>query len=267
MSGAWGWLDHVLLGIIDRPAAAVSLHVVTLLIAAGVGAAHALGPGHGKALVGAYLAGAHGRARDAVGLGAVVALMHTGSVLVLGLVLHRTQRLPFGDDLVPVLGVVTGFAVAALGGSMLWRQHTRGRRTPATVAAGSDPGARAHHHPHHHPMPAGVSPISRVGIAALATTGGLLPSPSAFLVLATALAMGRAGYGLALVGAFSVGMALTLTLVGLVALSGRRVLDRQAGRRPPLGRLGPVLPTLSAAGVVLGGAVIAGSALRTWLVV
>lgn len=48
------------------------------------GAAHAVGPGHGKSLAAAYLVGSGGRLRDAAWLGASVAVMHTVSVLVIG---------------------------------------------------------------------------------------------------------------------------------------------------------------------------------------
>ena len=62
------------------------LMVFALLLAFGFGALHALGPGHGKTLMAAYLVGAGGRARQAVAVGAAVATMHTASVLGLGLV-------------------------------------------------------------------------------------------------------------------------------------------------------------------------------------
>ena len=274
---AWGWLDPVLVDLIDRPAAGVALQGLALLIAAGVGAVHALGPGHGKVLVGAYLAGTSARLRDAARLGVVVALMHTGSTLLLGLLLFRAQDVRATEAFGPAAGALAGLAVATVGGVLLWRQRSgwRARRRVATpddragVTAGEPDGAAraeasGHGDGHHHDLPAGVPPLSRAGIAALATTGGLLPSPAAFLVLTTALALGRGGYGLALIAAFGVGMALTLTAVGVAAITGRRLLVDRAPRHRGVRVAAALLPRLSAVGILLGGAVIAGASLRSW---
>lgn len=90
----------------------------------------------------------------------------------------------------------------------------------------------------------------------------MLPSPSAFLVLASAMAIGRTGFGLALVGAFSLGLAVTLTMIGLVFMFGRRELRRRAGSGPgALRRASEALPVLGAATVFAGGLFLAGAAL------
>jgi nickel/cobalt transporter (NicO) family protein len=272
-----GAFDAALLRLLDDPGTGAAIAALGLLVAVGVGAVHALGPGHGKALIGAYLAGTRGRAADAVALGVLVAAMHTASVLAFGFALHSTQRLPTEGTLGSALPVATGLAIAAVGGAMLrrglrQRRQATARRPPvlAAVAAGGIDGHIPHHAAHagadhhHHELPAGVAPLSRAGVLALAGSGGLLPSPAAFLVLVAALAAGRAGYGVALVGAFSVGLALTLTAVGLAVLWGRDALVRNAGRRPAFGWLTRRLPIVAAAAVTLGGILLAGNALATW---
>jgi nickel/cobalt transporter (NicO) family protein len=271
-----GLFDAAFLRLLDDPGAGFAIAALGLLVAVGVGAVHALGPGHGKALIGAYLAGTRGRAADAVALGVLVAAMHTASVLAFGFALHSTQRLPTEGTLGSALPVATGLAIAAVGGAMLrrglrQRRRATARRSPAlaTVAAGGLDD-HAHHHAahgdadHHHELPEGVAPLSRAGVLALAGSGGLLPSPAAFLVLVAALAAGRAGYGVALVGAFSVGLAVTLTAVGLAVLWGREALVRNAGRRPAIGWLARRLPIAAAAAVTLGGLLLAGNALIAW---
>jgi nickel/cobalt transporter (NicO) family protein len=270
-----GLFDAALLRLLDDPGTGSAIAALGLLVAVGVGAVHALGPGHGKALVGAYLAGTRGRAGDAVALGVLVAAMHTASVLAFGFALHTTQRLPTEGALGSALPVATGLAIAAVGGAMLRRglrqRRAMARRSAAlaTVAAGGIDGHTPHHAAHadadhHHALPEGVAPLSRAGVLALAGSGGLLPSPAAFLVLVAALAAGRAGYGVALVGAFSVGLALTLTAVGLAVLWGREALVRNAGRRPAIGWLTRRLPIAAAAAVTLGGILLAGNALAAW---
>lgn len=226
-----------------------------VVLALGAGALHAIGPGHGKTLVGAYLAGSRGRPADAVALGGLVAIMHTGSVLVVGMLFAATQRVPAGERLEGVLRLVSAVAVTAVGVWLLRRAVHRRR-------AHHHPNTEHHHGPteHHHGPHEGVAPMSRAGIAAIATSGGLLPSPAAFLVLATAIAVGRTTYGLVLVGAFGLGLALTLTAVGLAVLWGRDRLAARASTRA--GRAVGLLPLVASVGVILGGLWLAVLAIR-----
>jgi nickel/cobalt transporter (NicO) family protein len=263
--GEDGFLEQSFLRLIDSPSGGLTLTVVALLTAAGIGALHAIGPGHGKILIGAYLAGSQGRPRDAVALGGLVAVMHSASVLVLGSLLHLTQQVPGGEALGPVLRLLSATAIIAVGVGLLARQ-VRGRRTalPVTASLGQVHGhgqGHEHQHGHQHEPPAGLAPLSRSGVLAIATSGGLLPSPAAFLVLATALAIGRSGFGLALVAAFSLGLGATLTAVGLAIVSGRQVLARRGDDRPRLRRFAGNLPIVSAVAVLIGGLVLAGSAI------
>ena len=100
-----------------------------------------------------------------------------------------------------------------------------------------------HRHPHHHDLPR--KPLSPKGLLALAVAGGILPSPTAFVVLTGAVTAHRVGYGLALVAAFSVGLAGALMGVGMLAVRARAVVSARLG-----GRLGAMLPILSAAVIV-----------------
>jgi len=214
--------------------------LLALLVAFAVGALHALAPGHGKAVAAGYLIGERARARHAVVLGATVALMHTGSVLALGLALYSATRAPDAARLSAAIGLVTGLLFAVLG---LWLVVRRWK-------------ARGHGHDHAaehtHEAP---SPHSLQGIVALGAAGGLLPSPSALLVLLTALAVGRVAYGLTLVAAFSLGLATTVTLVGVAVLRGRDVMHDRAGAR--LHRLVHAAPLLGAVAVTAVGLAIA----------
>ena len=270
-TGDEGALDAHLVQLIDGPSGLL-VGLAALAIAAVVGAVHALGPGHGKALIGAYLASSRGRPRDAVALGGVVAAMHTGSVLVLGLGFTLTQQTVGGTRLTPVLTLVSAAAIVAVGAYMLTTQvrsfRTRTRLVRVGDGGPADPspeGDGEHHNGHDgghsHHLPPGTPPLSRSGVVALASSGGLLPSPAAFLVLATSLAIGRAGFGLALVAAFSLGLAATLTAIGLAVLRGRDAMARRAARAGRSRGLAPLLPMLGAAAIVVGGLVIAGRAL------
>lgn len=241
VQGAFGGalpLERRFVAAIDStPGLAAGL--VALLVAVVVGSLHALAPGHGKAVAAGYLIGERARVRHAAVLGSTVALMHTGSVLALGVGLYSATRAPDAARLSATIGLVTGLVFFALGCWLLarrWRQ-----RGP-------------HHHAHDTPHEA-PEPLSLQGIVVLGAAGGLLPSPSALLVLLTALAVDRVAYGLALIAAFSLGLAATVTLVGVAVLRGRDVLHDRGGAR--LHRLVHAAPLAGAATVTLVGAAVA----------
>jgi nickel/cobalt transporter (NicO) family protein len=221
---------------------------LALVTALAVGAAHAVAPGHGKSVTAAYLVGTRGRYRDALRLGLIVALMHTFSVLVLALVwVGLSGAASLGTETVTAwMQAAAGVVVIAVGAHLLWRQVRK----------------RRHHHHHHqshshsHDVP--DDPWSRRGLVALGLSGGLLPSPSAFVVLVSGLLTGRALGAVVLVVAFGAGMAATLTGVGVLSLRGWSLLS---GRTR--GWSTAWIPTLAGAGVCFGGALYLAAAVST----
>ena len=217
-------------GVLAGGAGGLSL----LLFAAafGWGAVHALSPGHGKAMVAAYLVGTRGTPRHAVALGLTVTVTHTAGVFALGVVTLGLSAWVVPEDLYPWLNLAAGLLVAVVGASVL-RTRLRARR--------------AHHHHHHHP-----ERITWRGIVAMGASAGLVPCPSALVVLLAAIAQHRVGLGLALIVAFSAGLAATLTALGLAVVASGRALGRLGGA----GRLTAALPTLSALAIVGVGCVL-----------
>ncbi len=216
----------------------LSLAVIlgSLALAVFWGAAHALSPGHGKTIVTAYLVGSRGTPRHAALLGLVTTVTHTAGVFALGGITLLLSRWIVPDRLYPWLDLSAGLMVVAVG---------------ATVLAGRVRHARAHrhgHHHHHHHHDEGDAHGLR-SLLAVGISGGLLPCPSALVVLLGAISLHRVGFGMALVGAFSVGLALAITSVGLVAVLAKGAFARFDGR----GRLAAVLPAVSAAVIVVAG--------------
>jgi len=227
----------------------------SLLLAFGFGAVHALGPGHGKTITAAYLVGAGAKKRQAMVVGLAVSLMHTGSVLALGLVFLVLAKSFPPERIYPWLELVTGLVALGLGTGLLvvrvrarrrgldpWHPHTHPWDRPA-IAGGAvdvlpDVGT-AHAHPHvehEHEGPHGhgsssTPPVSAPRLLALAVAGGILPSPTAFVVLLGAVRAHRIGYGLSLILAFSVGLATALVFVGLFALRARTAISRRLKTR------------------------------------
>jgi nickel/cobalt transporter (NicO) family protein len=237
----YGWLEDRFARLVEVELGAGAV-VLALVVAVGLGALHSLAPGHGKAIAAAWFGGGRGRPRDAVALGVVIAGMHTGAVLALGLLLDLGSRGGASPEQVtPWMLLTSGVLVIGLG-AVLVARHVRHAR------AGS----------HHHHLPTDTSPLSRRGLLVLGAAGGLLPSPSAFLVLISSAVAGRLTFGLLLIAAFSVGLAATVAVVGLLARAGHGAVERRASRRGGVAeRLRAALPVTSSVVILLAGAVTA----------
>ena len=214
-------------------------HLSALVILASLGAAffwgavHALSPGHGKTIVTAYLVGQRGTPRQAALLGLIVTITHTVGVFALGVVTLALSQLIVPDTLYPWLNLVSGLLVVGIGAAVL---RTRLRRR------------HGHHHHHHHDHAHGQAPSLR-SLLAVGVSGGLLPCPSALVVLLAAISLHRIAFGLVLILAFSAGLALTITGIGLVAVLARTTF-RRVGFDGPLVRL---LPAASALVILAAG--------------
>jgi nickel/cobalt transporter (NicO) family protein len=222
----------------------LSTGLVALMIGAafGVGAVHALAPGHGKSLIGVSLLGTGGTLRHAAGIGVAVSVMHTASVLGLGLLVLSAERFVDPERIYPWLGLASGLVALGLGAVLLVsRIHDM-----------------AEHRRHGHDHPHQVRPLSRRGLVALAFSGGILPSPTALVVLLGSASIGRTALGLAMIAAFSVGLAASLVGVGVLAIRARGVAHRRFPAR--VTRLSPVV---SAAAIAVIGVVLTTRGLLT----
>ncbi len=247
------------------------------LIATGLGALHALEPGHGKTIVAAYLVGSRGTAKHAVLLGIVVTAAHTAGVYLLGIVTLYASRYMVPEQLYPWLGAISGLSVAGLGIFIFLRHwtgesgehsHTPGeqhshwflsmfKQFPPKGSVPTEPGNRA-------AISADLKPVDRTvslrELCMLGITGGIVPCPAALVVLLSAFSLHRIGFGLFLITAFSVGLASVLVLVGLTMVYAKRVMST----RMPAANIGlRYLPFLSSAFMVVLGVGITASAIAS----
>ena len=241
-------------GLFERAAAGQGVLFVLLLAAFGWGAVHALSPGHGKAMVAAYLVGTRGKPRHAFALGATVTVAHTIGVFLLGFVTLALSQYVLPEDLYPWLNLVSGALVVAIGLGVL-RSRLRGR--------GHAHGyAHSHHHDH-----AGDHTVTNRSLIGLGAAAGLIPCPSALVVLLGAIAQHEIGLGLLLIVAFSLGLAGTLTVLGLAVVYARKLLPRLGrvsasdGRAAALSRVAAALPAASAVVIVGVGCLLTVNAL------
>ncbi|MHC1789628.1 HupE/UreJ family protein [Solidesulfovibrio sp.] len=227
--------------LLRDPAASPLALAGALAAAMAWGAAHALTPGHGKALVGAYLAGSRGTWRHAVWLGIIVALTHTLGVFLLGAAAVLAAGTVAEARLLPWLALAAGLGMLGVGGLL----GIRGLRR--ILAHGpSDHGPQVHSHGGHvHSHGGGLAGQGDFGwrsLVALGVSGGIAPCPSALALMLGSVALGRVPLGLALTAAFGLGLALVLIAVGLLCLRGGRALEGSA----VLGRAAVWLPVLGA---------------------
>jgi nickel/cobalt transporter (NicO) family protein len=266
-----------------NPAGDTAFGMLLFVFAVGLGGLHALTPGHGKAVVAAYLVGTRGRVRDAVALGSIVTFTHTISVVALGLALLALNNFILPRWLQPALEVASGLLIVVIGlGLFVSRLYTLrtgrpfsplGSRRPAAEAAPDHahdhdhPHTHDHAHPHDHAHghdhgPGGHSHAPRQGasardLLALGVSGGLVPCPDALAILLLTAPVRQIGLGLGLVSSFSLGLAAVLIAIGVLMVRGRGLLERLLpGGVEGNPRWVRALPVVSAVVVVVLGVVL-----------
>ncbi|WP_239329974.1 nickel/cobalt transporter [Frankia sp. CiP3] len=272
-----------------RRALSFGMGLLAVALAVGLGTVHAFAPGHGKTVMAARIAGNRASRRELALMALAVTVTHTFGVLLLGMALTVSTDLA-PERLYPWLGVASGMLMVSLGVALLrsrlafrrisheYHDHNGGRAHPA----GADGHAHAHAHVdshghgdghghdhrhdhghthggrwHSHPSPAGTPKLR--GLLAMGFAGGLVPTPSAVVVLLGAVALGRAWFGVVLVFAYGVGMALALVGIGILLDRAHRPLLRRASSAAP--RFTAVAtrwaPVATAGVIVVAGAIIA----------
>jgi nickel/cobalt transporter (NicO) family protein len=229
--------------------------IVGMCVAFGLGAIHALSPGHGKTIVAAYLVGTRGTPKHAIFLGAMVTFTHTISVFFLGLATLFLSQYVLPEKIYPVLGAISGLSIVWIGGTLFFK------RLRAAGGHSHSHGHHHHHHDHEHEhgglvhdhgdghvhshVPEGD--VTLGSLIALGASGGLVPCPSALVLLLSSVALGRVALGLTLLVAFSAGLAIVLMGIGLVVLYAKHLLpNREKTAKNPFFRWVPV----ASAGVI-----------------
>jgi len=266
--------------LIAIPEVTPSIILFGLLLAFGFGAMHALSPGHGKTVVGAYLVGSRGTIKHAIFLGAIVTVTHTLGVFALGILTLFASEYILPETLMPFLSFISGLLVLFIGLTLFknrlfsalgWKtdthhghEHTPGDNSQENrhfhdfekIHADGD---LTHTHggsTHTHLPPESISWRSLLG---LGISGGLLPCPSALVLMLSAINLNRVGYGIVLTLVFSFGLAATLTAVGLAFLYTGKFFDN-----PKLSgnRIVKTLPVFSAFVITCVGAFICYGSLK-----
>ena len=286
--------------------------LLALLISLVWGAMHAMTPGHGKTIVGAYLVGSRGTIKHALYLGLTTTITHTLGVFALGLITLFAAQYIVPEKLYPWMSLLSGLFVVGIGLNLfIQRFKSSGvhgwlgrfkpnvpslqpaysqalQRTKAEAMSHkhrfvltsthghSHSHDRVHPHTHDHDVHhnheheehhehdhdqyghhdhghAGHShkppeEITWRSLLALGVSGGLIPCPSALVVMLGAIALNRIGFGLILVLAFSLGLAGALTAIGMLFIYAGRLFERFPSKAKVL-QFMPVLSALFVAAI------------------
>ena len=202
-----------------------------------LGALHAATPGHGKTIAAAYIVGARGRPVDAFVLGEFVTLSHTLGIVAVAVLASVGVGHSMPARIEAYLAILTGLLVVGIGLWMVGSQWTA-----LFPRLHGHPHVADHGHAHYHRHGFGpahshdLGPLTDIRpswtiLLGLGLAGGLLPDPGALALLLAALASGKPVTGLLIVLVFSLGFALVLVAVGVVAARvGQLVLTWLSGR-------------------------------------
>jgi ABC-type nickel/cobalt efflux system permease component RcnA len=241
--------------LMATPGIGLGFLITAAFLAAGLGAMHALEPGHGKTIVAAYLVGSRGKTRHAVGLGLLVTAAHTAGVYLLGAIVLYASKYVIPEQIYPWLSIFSGLVIAVMAVYMLLRAWT-GAKEPDEV--------EGLEHSHWYSKKRGELPatsdktVSLKQLLLLGITGGIIPCPAALVVLLSAVSLHRIGLGLFLIVCFSLGLATVLIAIGIAMVRARTLLSRWRSDSPWIQRY---IPMASASAMLIAGLAIAATAL------
>ena len=228
-------LTRAFTNLVASHRASIPFAILALLLAIVLGGMHALAPGHGKTVMAAYVVGRRGSFRQSALIAMTVTATHTAGVVLIGIVLTVSRALA-PERVYPWLGFASGMLLIAIGFTMV-RARMR---------------ARAHTNDHRHDHTHEPVPVGTRGLLAMGFVGGMVPSPSALVVLLGAIALGRLWFGILLIAAYGAGMGATLAGAGLLMVRLRARMERNPSKGWAK-RSAALVPILAASVVLILG--------------
>lgn len=279
----------ILEGLIQKDEGSLTFIFSAMVLATLLGALHALSPGHGKTIVAAYLVGSQGKLYHAVVLGTIVTFTHTGSVFILGIITLTASQYFLAADIFPILELISGLLILFLGVGLLYprlrfwlREYLSQRqfeKEQLIVRQEQETGERrlvinqpieeiGPPHIHNPSLPGSIprgpmkgNPLASIrwrSLIPLAISGGLVPCPDAIAILLIAATINRIGFGLSLIVAFSLGLAVVLVAIGILIVQGKHLFERLQW----FNKAAYIMPIISAMIVLGAGIVLSVSAVR-----
>ena len=198
-------------------------HEITLGLAFGLGALHALEPGHGKTAMLLYLAGERRSLLHPLVMGLASAFSHSLSLVGIAAIVHLTHHLITGDHHHSDDGVVNAMRWISAGLILVvgsWMMLSAWRAKPQQCGCG------IHNHEANTKTETTSSATSYSMSALLGAAFGLMPCPSALAAYFSGLSSGSPAEAYLVIGLFAAGIACSLTVVGMVVqVFGGRLIN------------------------------------------
>jgi len=209
-----------------------------------LGAIHALGPGHGKSLMAAYLIGSTGRVIDAVILALTITISHVFSVVIIGLLAFWIADFFWPEKITTWIGLFSGIAIFFIGLWLFFSRYKTLKQKSGTHKAVTENvhqhTNQQHHHTnqnHHHFNPN----LSIWNNIALGISSGIVPCPKAIVILLLAISLQKIAFGILIILVFSLGIASILIILGIILVKASYLLEgRLEGKQLKL------IPTIGA---------------------
>jgi nickel/cobalt exporter len=228
-----------------------------------LGALHGLEPGHAKTMMAAFIIAVRGTVPQAILLGVAAACSHVVLVWVVAVAALNWGNEIVSEETEPLFQVMSGLIIVALAVWMLVR--ARHDIKAAKVEARRTAHPDDHHHHFHGPGDEGDAHqrhharqiaerfvdgrVTTGQVVLFGLTGGLLPCSAAVAVLLICLQLDHYALGLATVAAFSLGLAIALVAVGVVAAWGVGRASRRFRGIYDLARRLPYLSSMLVLGI------------------
>lgn len=223
----------------------------TLPAVIGLGALHSLEPGHGKGVITAYLISSGAKIKDAIGIGLIAALAHTLSITLIAVSASSAVKVIVPENLIHWFQLISGIVVIYIGLNILTQRFFDYYEAKQTQNKADESHVCSSHCNHHHIEPHSA-PSSRSNLFLTGFFTGIVPCPSALAILLAAVSADKIPLGVGLVGAFSIGGAITMVTIAVFVVRASHTM-KKLERWQVVNRLATVSSFLI---IFLGGAVI-----------
>ncbi|HOX87343.1 MAG TPA: sulfite exporter TauE/SafE family protein [bacterium] len=207
--------------------------LIVLAAAFVIGAFHALGPGHGKSLMAAYLIGTKGRLKDVLILTIGFTLSHVLSVFAIGLIALVLTDFFWSETLNKYISLVSGLLILLIGLWLLvtrmanWKKGTAHSHVHSSDHPHTHTSVHTHPHSNSHPFPNADGKLGFKKTVLLGVSSGIVPCPKALVILFLAISLHKIALGLAIIVVFSLGLAAVLTAIGVIMIKASHLLQHQ----------------------------------------
>ena len=193
----------------------------------GLGALHSLEPGHGKGVITAYLISSGAKMKEAIMIGLISALAHTLSIVLLAVSASTAIKVLVPENLIHWLQLVSGIVVIYIGLNIITQRiFDYNEKKQKHTNASHSHNCNSHCNCSHNHLANEAHPSTRFNLFLTGFFTGIVPCPSALAILLAAVSADQIPLGLGLVGAFSIGGAITMVAIAIFVVRASHTMKK-----------------------------------------